>query len=205
MENLVREQWTHLRSWLDRVDISRYYDDPSGLPGWTIRDLVVHLGFGIVMVDEVSAAPPGAEPIGIEVYIARYRPAAHVIAAATRELAASLPDPLDGIDELAERAWNALKKPLPPVVMGRRGPLTLEDFLSTRLLELVVHADDLQRALPTLADTPVLHAALPRVADLLTDAYTVRAGASPAHVNDIHWIRTATGRNPSDDPHLPLL
>ncbi len=205
MEILLRNQWAALREWLDDVDIDRLADAPSGLPGWTVRELVVHLGFGIVMLDEVEAAPAGAEPLSVGEYIGRYRPAAPVIAAATRELSAEMPDVLAGIDALAGRAWGALDRSLPPVVMGRRGPLTRDDFLVTRLVELVVHGDDLHRAAPAGAGSPLLAAATEVVAEALVHAYEGRTGRAPELMESLLWIRTATGRRPSPDPHLPLL
>ena len=205
METLLRDQWARLRSWLDEVDVSRHGERPSGLPGWTVRDLVVHLGFGIVMLDEVLAAPADADPLHLGEYIARYRPVAPDIAAATRDLAAELPDALDGIDALASRAWAALDRSLPRVVMGRRGPLTADDFLHTRLLEIVVHGDDLHRALRAEGASPLLPHATTLVADTLAGAYELRAGSRPDAVDPLLWIRLATGRHPSPDPYLPLL
>lgn len=205
MGRLLRDQWSALRGWLDEVEVDRHGDRPSGLPGWTVRDLVVHLGFGIAMLDEVVAAPPHVEPIPLGAYIAGYRPAAPLIAAATRDLATELPDALDGIDAMAAHAWAALDRGLLPVVMGRRGPLTRDDFVRTRLLEVVVHGDDLHRAVPVPAATPLLPQAVALVADVLAGAYELRAGRPPKRQEAEHWIRLATGRDPSADPHLPLL
>jgi uncharacterized protein (TIGR03083 family) len=205
METLLRHQWAALRSWLDEIDLDEHGARPSGLAEWTVRDLVVHLGFGIVMLDEVSAAPPDAEPLPVGEYIARYRPAAPIIATATLTLAAELRNALDGIDALASRAWSALDGSLPPVVMGRRGPLTREDFLVTRLLELVVHADDLHRAIAIDTASPVLPEAMTVIAETLAGAYELRAGAPHSQMDLEQWIRLATGRYPSPDPHLPLL
>lgn len=205
METLLRHQWIVLRSWLDEVDINRHGERPSGLPEWTVRDLVVHLGYGLAMLEELKPAAPGDEPLSLGAYIARYQPAAPVIAAATRDLAAQLPNALEGIDALAARAWLALDRPLPAVVMGRRGPLTREDFVVTRLLELVVHAEDLHRATAARTTAPVLPEARDVVAAALADAYGLRAGESPASMEPQRWIRLATGRLPSEDPHLPLL
>jgi hypothetical protein len=112
---------------------------------------------------------------------------------------------LDGIDALASRAWSALDGSLPPVVMGRRGPLTREDFLVTRLLELVVHADDLHRAIAIDTASPVLPEAMTVIAETLAGAYELRAGAPHSQMDLEQWIRLATGRYPSPDPHLPLL
>ena len=65
MQELLRRQWTELRAWLDRGDVRRHGSSPSILPGWTVRDLVVHLGVGLVMLDEVPAAPPGTAPLSV--------------------------------------------------------------------------------------------------------------------------------------------
>jgi hypothetical protein len=205
METLVRGQWATLRSWLDGIDLHRHGSRPSGLAEWTVHELVVHLGFGIVMLDEVRAAPSDQAPLALGDYISRYRPAAHVIATATKDLAAESPDALLRIDVLAARAWGALDRTLPPIVMGRRGPLTREDFMLTRLLELVVHADDLHRAIRIEAPAPVLPEAMTVVAETLAQAYTLRAGEAPTPLDPGHWIRLATGRTPSPDPNLPLL
>jgi uncharacterized protein (TIGR03083 family) len=205
MEDLLRDQWSHLRSWLAQIDVERHGHRPSGLPGWNVHDLVVHLGFGLVMLDEVTAAPPDAQPVPVGTYIARYRSAAADIAAATRALAADHPDALRGIDALAERAWRALDRSLPPTVMGRRGPLTRDDFIVTRMIELVVHADDLHHAVGADGSPPVLPRAATVVAETLAAAYTQLAGRSPTRLGTPEWIRRATGRIPSGDPHLPLL
>jgi len=205
MECLLRDQWKTLRSWLDEVDVRRHGESPSGLPRWTIRELVAHLGFGLVMLDEVVAAPRDAQPLPVGEYIARYRPAAPAIATATRELAAQMSDELEGIDSLAARAWAALDRATVPVVMGRRGPLTLDDFLLTRLVELVVHGDDLHRAIPVPAPSPLLPEATSLVAETFAGTYELRTGRALAPGEPEEWIRLATGRRPSADPHLPLL
>lgn len=204
-ETLLRRQWDTLRRWLDRVGVAEFVDLPSGLPGWTVRDLVVHLGFGLVMLDEVGPAPEGAEPLSLGEYVAQYRAAAPVIASATQELAEELPDALRGIDALAQRAWAALERGLPDVVLGRRGPLRRDDFVLTRILELVVHGEDLRRAVPVDAGSPLVPACATVVADALRSAYELRAGEPPGASEPVEWIRLATGRTPSADPHLPLL
>jgi hypothetical protein len=205
MERLLRDQWMALRSWLDEVDVRRHGECASGLPAWTIRELVVHLGFGLVMLDEVVAAPGDAQPLPLGDYIARYRPAASAIATSTRELAEEMPNELECIDSLAARAWAALDRARAPIVMGRRGPLTHDDFLLTRLVELVVHGDDLHRAVPVPTRSPLLPEATSRVARALAEAYERRTGQTAAPGEPEEWLRLATGRRPSSDPHLPVL
>lgn len=206
MSALLREQWVALRSWLDAADVGRHTRLSSGLGDWDVGELVAHLGLGLRLLTEITPAPPDAVPLSLGRYVAAYPPAADGIATLTRELAGALgPDVLAGIDEIAERAWTALDDNAAPVVMGRRGPITLEDYVLTRLLELVVHGDDLHRALPDPPPTPVLEPAAEEVAAGLAAAYRELAGGEPVEPDPMAWIRLAAGRVPSDDPRLPLL
>src|SRR5690606_21364663 len=113
-------------------------DEASGLGAWTLADLVVHLGFALRMVAEVTTTD--RTPRTLIEYVGGYAPAQERIAADTSEVAAEHRGrELAGIDSLAAPAWAAIEAGLPAVVMGRRGPLRRDDFLLTRLLELVVH------------------------------------------------------------------
>ena len=205
VESLLREQWAALRSWLDRVDVRSFGDLHSVLPGWTVNELVAHLGYGLELLTGVKPAGPEVRPLRIGDYVAQYRSAAPQIQQSTREVAAAMPDVLDGIDTLAQAAWTALAQLEAPVVMGLRGPLARGDYLVTRLLEVVVHADDLHRSIPCAVGSPVLGEPRAMVGQALADAYAARSGSAPGISNDSRWIRLATGRAVSDDAHLPLL
>lgn len=206
VESLLRSQWSALRAWLDDVDALGSRELPSGLGDWTVDDLIAHLGFGLGMVAEIAAAPAHTEPLSLGRYIAAYQPAAPTTAEKSHELAVALSaDLLGGLDAIAERSWRALDDSSDEVVMGRRGPLAREDYLRTRLIELVLHGDDLQRALPGDLPTPVLPEALEVVSDALAAAYTEKAGVPPDLADQTAWIRLAGGRTASEDPYLPLL
>lgn len=201
---VLREQWHALRSWLAEQRVLDLADQPSGLGTWTVADLVVHLGYGLRMVAEVGPAA-GQEPISLARYVAGYAPAHQQIASDTTAVARSLRGrELEGVDDLAGEAWRALDAGLPPVVLGRRGPLRSDDFLLTRLLELVAHGDDLHRVLGSGLPSPVLPVALERVAAVLAEAYEHVAGRA-ARWSGLDLVRVATGRLPADDPALPLL
>ena len=122
----------------------------------------------------------------------------------TRELMASFGDDLVGGSGVRRprpsQRWTRSRRVL---FQARRGPITRDDYLLTRLLELVAHGDDLQRALGR-TDAPLLPAAVAAVSDALTAAYVERAGMPPTGAG-LEWIRRAAGRVPTDDPHLPLL
>jgi uncharacterized protein (TIGR03083 family) len=209
----LRSQWAALRTWLPTYLADGAADLPSGLPGWSRSDLVAHLGFGLAMLGEVKAASSDARPLHVGEYMSRYRPAAADIAEATRATARGMTDVLDGIDELAERAWQALDSGLPPVILGRRGPIRRDHFLATRLVELVVHGLDIHHNCGM--DVPLIPEAVRAAAAVLRDAYSYHVGTlpsslwegatSPDVLDDSTWILVSTGRLPSQDPLLPLL
>jgi hypothetical protein len=62
------------------------------------------------------------------------------------------------------------------IISTRRGPTTIEDYLATRTVELVVHTDDLNRSLPEVAPAPLQRSALARCARTLT---SILAGQHP--------------------------
>ena len=148
---------------------------------------------------------PGAVPLTFGEYVRAYPPAADQIAEMTRAIQTSFGDDLvGGLRRTATEAFAALDATPGDVLQARRGPIAREDFLLTRLLELVVHGDDLQRALDR-TDAPLLPAAVTAVSEALAAAYVERAGGTPPTGSGLDWIRRAAGRVPTDDPHLPLL
>lgn len=205
MRTLLEQQYSALADWLDEVPVSAHLGEPVGLGDWTVRELVAHLGLGIGLSRYVSAAQPEAEPLPLGEYVRAYPPAADQISGMTRELSASFGDDLvGGFRRTATEAFAALDALDAPVLQARRGPITRDDYLTTRLLELVVHGDDLQQALGR-TDAPLLPTAVDAVAVALAAAYEQRTGAPPAEATGIGWIRRAAGRVPDADAHLPLL
>ena len=204
MRALLEEQYVALADWLDEVPVSAHLDEPVGLGDWTVRELVAHLGLGIGLSRYVAAAEPGAVPLSLGEYVRAYPPAADQIAEMTREIMASFGDDLvSGFRRTAAEAFEAIDAIPGEVLQARRGPIARDDYLLTRLLELVVHGDDLQRALGR-TDAPLLPAAVTAVSDALAAAYVERTGTRGSGAG-LEWIRRAAGRVPTDDPHLPLL
>jgi uncharacterized protein (TIGR03083 family) len=205
VRTLLEQQYAALADWLDEVPVSAHLGEPAGLGDWTVRELVAHLGLGIGLSRYVGVAPAGAVPLSLGEYVRAYPPAADQIAEMTRELSASFGDDVvGGFRRTAAEAFAVLDALDGEVLQARRGPITREDYLTTRLLELVVHGDDLQRALGR-SDAPLLAAAVDVVAGALAAAYEERSGVAVADAAGLAWIRRAAGRAPSDDRHLPLL
>ncbi|MFC1418465.1 maleylpyruvate isomerase family mycothiol-dependent enzyme [Streptacidiphilus cavernicola] len=208
-------------------DAAARLDGPTGLGSWRVRELVAHLGS---VFDSLSGnlgldAGPG-EPLSPTDWVAATRSGAPAIAdhaeeqaagaygGPPAELAAALDASVDrALRLLAEEHAPGLRIPI------RFGPMLLSDYLVTRLVETVVHGDDLAAALGT--DLPHDRQALAAATRLLADALAAQAPggavelrippfavvqcvAGPRHTrgtppnvvetSPLVWIRLATGR-----------
>jgi len=203
---LLEQQCAVLADWLDEVPVSAHLGEPVGLGDWTVRELVAHLGLGIGLSRHVTAAAEGSVPLTFGEYVGHYPPNADQIDRQTHQLTEQLDgeDLVAALRRTAAVAFGALDATPGAVLQARRGPIAREDYLLTRLVELVVHGDDLQRALGR-NDAPLLPLAVAASAQALAAAYEQRAGTSPTYDGELAWIRRAAGRVPDDDPHLPLL
>ncbi|MDQ3481725.1 MAG: maleylpyruvate isomerase N-terminal domain-containing protein [Actinomycetota bacterium] len=205
MEELLRRQWESLLAWLDQIEVAKYSDMSTGLGDWTVGDLVAHLGLSLSLAADVGEASADVDVLSIGQYVAAYPPAADEIAAMTQQTRAALgPDTVRGLREIGERVWQAVARYDQARVLARRGAMGTSDYLATRLIELVVHGDDLWRVLG-LGATPVIPEALRTVSTVLADAYRERTGVVLNPADDLAWVRAACGRQASDDPALPLL
>jgi uncharacterized protein (TIGR03083 family) len=198
---------------------------PTRLEGWTVRDLAAHL---TMAVETVSRNLDRDEPAEPELTLLDWPFAtagrAADIADGTRALAGAHPD-VDALDALYARTEERLAERLSAapgtrLLAARTGAMTLDDYLVTRTVELVVHTDDLNAAVPGL-DVPFDKQALAACTRLLADALAAKApgGATevrvppyavvqcvegPRHTrgtppnvvetDPLTWIRLATGR-----------
>ena len=141
-------QWALARDWIGALP-RETYDVPSVLVGWTVGDLVAHLE-RVLMLFEVLEPAPAAMPLTIGGYVAAYAGVADVIRDGAVETARVMAaDPLAALDDGWAKRRPLLDALVPGDVMGSmRGPIRSGDLVATRVLELVVHTDDLARSLP---------------------------------------------------------
>ena len=211
-----------LADWLVELP-AEAFTGPSALPGWDLRTLVAHVAFvqrglGARLGDRSPDAP-----IPIARYVQAYRPNADDIDGATRaaagdrpvaELIAELRDPAPVLAAAAEIAPKA-------VIAGARGAITARDWAITRVLDLVVHCDDLSRSRPEREPVPLLRPALALTVRTLAQTLAaqapgrsvelrvppfvaVQAIEGPRHTrgtppniveaDPVSWLRVATGR-----------
>ncbi|GAA3617337.1 sterol carrier family protein [Microlunatus ginsengisoli] len=166
-----------LVDWLGTLPAGEF-DRPSVLPEWDVRTLTGHLVLIIAGFELLLGRPTAERPVPADELVRRYRRDADQIQARTLDATGDSTGP-----ELAARAAAALESlatalagPLPVALDSPRGPATTLDFTETRVVELVVHSDDLSRSLPDRDPVPLDRSALGSTARTLT---AILAGQSP--------------------------
>ncbi len=192
-------QWSALRAWLGTLpaDLSA----PSALDGWTVEDLVAHLVAVTASVGTLQQASADTEPCSIAEYLGGYAGRAQRVAEAAREIAGTA-DLLARMDSARDAAIGTLTRfgGRDPVVIAPGGAILLSDFLQTRLIELVVHAGDLQRSVPDHPAPRVLPAARSDVLTTLRAVLAERAEqpvaaiAAASTLPAVEFIDYAAGR-----------
>jgi uncharacterized protein (TIGR03083 family) len=192
---------------------------PTGLGGWTVRELVAHFAMSAEsLVRGLERAAPAGPPVPLLDWPFSTGARAGSIASDTEEVAKGEPAALfeAAVARMAEMLQGASGEQL---LETRVGAMRLTDFLVSRTVELVVHTDDLNRA--TGLSVPVDRQAIAAATRLLADALAVKApGAStevrvppfavvqcvegPRHTRGtppnvvetqpLIWLRLATGR-----------
>ena len=184
-------------------------DEDWGRPGlgtWTIAELSAHLVRGATRIAEyldlpVDAAEPACDRISYWHF--DFDAEAPAVAARAREDAARV-EPLE-LPARFHHGWTVSAQraeALPPdhLLSTIRGPMRLDEYAATRVVEIVVHHMDLRRALD-LPPSPT-PAAGRLVMELLEG---LLGGSRPRNMGRVRFILAATGRIPSDDPRFPVL
>lgn len=191
---------------------------PAGLPGWDVHALVVHIARQVEAVAGVVAAPA---PAKADLDLTTWARIAGPLDADTREAAGETADAAARLEEAARGLAGVLDEAVAPerLVAITLGAMRSTDFLVTRLVELVVHSDDLAAA--TGVPVPLERQAVAAVVRLLADTLAVAAPGNsvevrvppyaavqcvpgPRHTrgtppnvvetDPLTWIRLATGR-----------
>ncbi|MDQ4051987.1 MAG: maleylpyruvate isomerase N-terminal domain-containing protein [Actinomycetota bacterium] len=153
------------------AEVKAAWDAESACAGMSVGGLAHHLVSQAITTAELLATEPGIDPIPM---LEHYERAAWVKADLDDEVNVSI---REGSDERAAGGPDAVLAAtresiaaLPGLLDGRREPdvvlipwqgwsLTTDDFLTTRMMEIVVHSDDLAASVdlptPTFPDNTV--------------------------------------------------
>lgn len=202
----LQDQWRRIDRWLRDLgdELDRAAAGPSVLDGWTVGELVTHLGRVMETLAVCGPVPPGTVPLSLAEYLGTYPERAEEIRDATRDLDARIAgDRLGNVERFAADGFARLADLTDQtVVQARRGPVTLLDMVRSRVVELVVHADDLARSFPEVRADPVDRVALDAVAAALLRVVVARGGWALEVRDPRLWLRLACGRVPYDVDEL---
>jgi uncharacterized protein (TIGR03083 family) len=176
------EQSRTVRDWLQALP-AEAFEIGSVLPGWDVRLLAGHLVVVHTGLLQSLGRPSSARPVALSELVSRYRREVAAVTRVTLDAASDTPGPalVQALDAAVGELTTALDPAafLPAVVQTLRGPTQLEDFLATRIVEVVVHADDLSRSLPDLPPITLHREALGRatrtLAAILADRHPGRS------------------------------
>lgn len=154
---------------------------PSVLTGWDVRTLVGHLVFAMRDYLQVNELASTDKPHTLAHYVTGYGPGAAEIDAVARGASAdrSAEDLTVALREAVEAAASTGSAESPAVLAAPRGPIGRSDWLRSRVVELVTHADDLSRSVPSregvAVDRAALGVAVRTLAGILAERYPGRS------------------------------
>lgn len=158
----------HVVSIVSRDDVAAAWHQPSALPEWSVGGLVAHLASQPPTVARLLGTEPAAEAISLDEHYAR---SLWVSAAVDDDInvsirASSDEQAADGRDEVLARLLEA-REALPALLEAQAADravlipwtgwaLRRDDFLTGRMMEIVVHGEDVAASVgftaPTLPD-----------------------------------------------------
>ena len=192
---------------------TRLQPPEPGKPPWTVLELAAHfdvfMGLTMGLVAEPMSAQPVVDRASFYISVSDRSKVSPVIYQYIVDHAEGHTPAMirDKVDETFKQALEAIKTTPPGTIgPGFFGPMRLDEFVATRLVETQVHGMDLTDTL----GAPLL--SMPRVttmaAEVLDEVLARRAvPGRPADLedDDLAFIRAAAGRGDHPDPRLPIV
>jgi hypothetical protein len=208
---LLADAYAPLLLLAERVDEAQGWT-PTRLPGWTVRDLLLHLASDcqralVALATPVSAPVSASEPADTDEvsYWSAWQPGTDAALAGlrgTRIMATAwttVRGPADLYTETARAVLHVAGSTDPTAVVATQGHrLTVHALLHTLAVEAAVHHLDLEPVLPE-PPSPACLREVRRVLDGLLGA------PAPADWDDVRYARTGTGRLPLEPPERAAL
>jgi len=184
--------------------------DPD-LPHWTVFELAGHFDISIglarmLLQNQDPDGQVGRDRVSFFIF-PRSEVAPVVYDYAYTMVEGKTPEQMpDVLHETFSRTVEEARASAPGTVgSGYYALMRIDEFVTSRIVEAVVHGMDLTDALgrDSIA-TPDGIAVTAGILDDLLGRRTV-AGRPPDLTDDLAWIRAASGRGPHPDPRLPLI
>ncbi len=182
-------------------------------PPWTLLQLAAHfdvfMGLTMGLVAEPTSAQPVVDRASFYISVSdrsKVSPVIYqyIVDHAQGHTPATI---LDKVNETFSQALEAIKTTPPDTIgPGFFGPMRLDEFVATRLVETRVHGLDLTDALemPPL-DMPRTTTMAAEVLDEVLARRAVPGRPADLEADDLAFIRAAAGRSEHPDPRLPVV
>jgi uncharacterized protein (TIGR03083 family) len=164
--------------------------DGPGLGEWDLRSLVGHTSRSLITVETYLGQPADIEevPTAAAYYVAIADIDSAAVAERGRQAGQALGEhPAEFVDALQERVLAQVDSAGNPLIQTAAGGMRLENYLSTRTFELVVHSLDIAAAVPDIEP--------PEFSDqLLSEVARVAATAAVLRGRGVELLLALTGR-----------
>ena len=182
----------------------------SDRPRWTVFELAGHLTISIgltsMLIADQQDGQPGRDQVSFFIF-PRSEVAPVVYDYAYTMVEGKEPADMPGVlrETFSKAIGESRALPADTVGSGYYALMRLDEFVSSRIVEAVVHGIDLTDATGRASiATPEGIAFTAALFDDLLARRTV-AGRPADLAEDLAWVRAASGRSPHPDPRLPLL
>jgi hypothetical protein len=182
-------------------------------PPWTVLQLAGHfdvfMGLTMGLVAEPMSAQPVVDRASFYIWVSDRSKVSpliyqYIVDHAQGHTPATI---LDRVRETFDQALEAIRTTPPDTIgPGFFGPMRLDEFVATRLVETRVHGMDLTDALgaPPL-DMPRTTTMAAEVLDEVLARRAVPGRPADLEGDDLAFIRAAAGRGDHPDPRLPVV
>jgi hypothetical protein len=177
---------------------------------WTVFELAGHFDISIglthMLIDSKQEGQPGRDRISFFIF-PRSEVAPGVYDYAFTMVSGKTPADMPGVlHETFSKTVKGARNSAPDTIgSGYYALMRLDEFVTSRIVEAVVHGLDLTDALGR--DPIATRAGITETAQILDELLARRTVAGrPADLSDDwEWIRAASGRSEHPDPRLPLI
>ena len=182
-------------------------------PPWTVLQLAAHfdvfMGLTLGLVAQPMSAQPVVDRAGFYISVSdrsKVSPVIYqyIVDHAEGHTSATI---TDKVNETFKQALEAIRTTPPDTIgPGFFGPMRLDEFVATRLVEVQVHGLDLTDALGAsplhMPETTVMAA---EVLDEVLARRAVPGRPTDLEGDDLGFVRAAAGRGEHPDPRLPVV